>query len=51
MRVRGTTSAPIAATAAVQHALRRRLRLHLYDESGVTPAGTEMAGSPVAEIR
>jgi hypothetical protein len=40
VRVRGTTSAPIAATAAVQHELRRRLRLHLYDESGVTPAGT-----------
>jgi hypothetical protein len=24
----------------VEHELRRRLRLHLYDESGTTPAGT-----------
>jgi hypothetical protein len=28
------------AAAALQRELRRRLHLHLYDESGVTPAGT-----------
>ena len=31
---------PSAAAAALQRELRRRLQLHLYDESGVTPAGT-----------
>ena len=29
-----------ASAAALQRELRRRLHLHLYDESGVTPAGT-----------
>ena len=28
------------SAAALQRELRRRLQLHLYDESGVTPAGT-----------
>jgi hypothetical protein len=28
------------AAAALQRELRRRLHLHLYDESGMTPAGT-----------
>jgi hypothetical protein len=36
---RVTSSAPFAAGCA-QRELRRRLRLHLYDESGVTPEGT-----------
>ena len=31
---------PSAAAAALQRELRRRLHTHLYDESGVTPAGT-----------
>ena len=34
------TSTPIAAAPDVQHELHRRLRLHLYDESGATPGGT-----------
>jgi len=29
-----------ASAAALQRELRRRLHTHLYDESGVTPAGT-----------
>ena len=31
---------PSAAAAALQREVRRRLHTHLYDESGVTPAGT-----------
>jgi hypothetical protein len=40
--VRGheVTDAPMTAAPDVQHELRRRLRVHLYDESGATPAGT-----------
>jgi hypothetical protein len=35
-----TLIARSAAAVALQHELRRRLHLFLYDDSGVTPAGT-----------